>query len=473
MSEIKTEETTDRSRRTFLKLAGAGIALSSSAGSYARILGANDRVRVGLCGFSERFRDALLPAFHEHAAELNFEFAGFSDIWKMRREDGVAQLKKILGSDVTPARNNEELLARKDVDAVIVATSDFQHAQHGVAAVRAGRDGYIEKPLANTMGDAKDIRAAVRETGKSVQLGTQRRSAANYQRAKEFIASGEFGEIVNVEMTWNVNQPGRWRRPALVEKLKEEHTDWKLWLGDRPFEAFDPRKYVEFRLFWPYSSGIPDQWMVHQIDTVHWFTGLAHPRSVAANGGIYLWRDGRKNLDTMTAVFDYGPLNDSSKGFQVVYSSRQTNSAGEVKELYRSNGGTLDLNKNVITGEGGLEESYAKAMGMKANQLRTRALLEKSGGVESGAHAGVDEATSGNVRNWMECVRSRKTPNAHIDAGYSHSVALCMTIAAIQSGERVTFDDSKQQVLAGGGPRSRRGGRRRPPVGPKFNINRA
>jgi len=91
-------------------------------------------------------------------------------------------------------------------------------------------------------------------------------------------------------------------------------------------------------------------------------------------------------------------------------------------------------------------------MGMKANRLSTRALLEKSSGVESGAHAGVDEATSGNVRNWMECVRSRKMPNAHIEAGYSHSVALCMTIAAIQSGQQVTFDDAKQQVIAGGSP---------------------
>jgi len=451
MSENKVSSS-DTSRRTFLKLAGTGIALNSSSASYVRILGANDRVRVGVFGFSERFRDALLPAFQQHAAEMNFEFAALSDIWKLRREDGLADLKKVTGKEVAGARNNAELLGRKDVDAVIVATSDFQHAQHGVAAVRAGRDAYIEKPLANTMGDAKDIRTAVRETGKIVQIGTQRRSAANYQRAKEFIASGEFGEIVNVEMTWNVNQPGRWRRPALVEKLKEEDTDWKLWLGNRPFEAFDPRKYVEFRLFWPYSSGIPDQWMVHQIDTVHWFTGLAHPRSVVANGGIYLWRDGRKNWDTMTAVFDYGPQNDSTKGFQVVYSSRQTNSAGEVKELYRSNGGTLDLDKNVISGEGGLEESYAKAMGMKANQLRTRPLAEKSAGLESGAHAGVDEATSANMRNWMECVRSRKTPNAHIEAGYSHSIALCMTIAAIQSGERVTFDDGKQQVMAGGAP---------------------
>jgi hypothetical protein len=151
----------------------------------------------------------------------------------------------------------------------------------------------------------------------------------------------------------------------------------------------------------------------------------------------------------MTAVFDYGPLHDPSKGFQVVYTSRQTNSAGDVKELYRSNAGTLDLDKNMISSEGGLEANYAKEMGMQPNKLETRALLENATAMETGANTGVDEATSANMRNWMECVRSRKTPNADIEAGYSHSMALCMTIAAIQTGQRVTFDDAKQEVVAG------------------------
>ena len=286
---------TNASRRTFLKFAGTGFALSTSAASYARIVGANDRVRVGILGFSERFRDALLPAFQQHAAATNFEIVALSDIWSLRRADGIAHLKKITGKDVVGTRNNAELLDRKDVDAVIVATADFQHAQHGVAAVGAGRDAYIEKPLANTMSDAQDIRRAVHETGKIVQIGTQRRSAANYRRAKEFIASGQFGDIVSVEMTWNVNQPGRWRRPALVEKLRQEDTDWKLWLGNRPFEPFDPRKYLEFRLFWPYSSGIPDQWMVHQIDTVHWFAGFtASPQCRCQRRSLCLERRQKK-----------------------------------------------------------------------------------------------------------------------------------------------------------------------------------
>src|SRR5258708_12482640 len=145
----------------------------------------------------------------------------------------------------------------------------------------------MDKPVANPMSGAQDIRRAVQESGKVVEVGAQRRSAANYQRAKDFIASGEFGDIVGVEMTWNVNQPGRWRRPELVEKLREEDTNWKLFLGNLPFEPFNPRKYVEYRLFWPYSSGIPDQCMVHQFDTVHWFTGLPHPPSPLPNARVY------------------------------------------------------------------------------------------------------------------------------------------------------------------------------------------
>jgi predicted dehydrogenase len=439
------------SRRTFLKMAGAGVAgvaFSSSSSSYASIQGANDRVRVGIVGFSDRCREALIPSFLMHSKELNFEFVAVSDIWNRRREEGVAHLEKLTGKKLAMARNNEELYSRKDIDAVIVATADFQHALHGVEAVRAGRDAYVEKPMANTMADARALRQAIKETGKIVQIGTQRRSTPVYQRAYEYIKSGKFGDIIMVEMTWNVNQPGRWRRPEVVKELREPDTDWKRYLLNRPPEPFDPRKYLEFRLFWPYSSGIPDQWLVHQIDTVHWFTGLPRPRSVVANGGIYVWKDGRKNWDTLTAVFDYGPLNDPTKGFQVTYSSRQTNSAGGTKELYYSNGGTLDLDKNRVTPDGGLKENEAKAMGMKANLLPQVTLVDATAKPETGANTGADESTSANVRNWMECVRSRRKPNADIEAGYSHSVALCMTIAAIQTGRRVTFDDVKQDVVA-------------------------
>jgi predicted dehydrogenase len=243
-----------------------------------------------------------------------------------------------------------------------------------------------------------------------------------------------------------------------VPLLKQEDTDWTRYCMGVIKDQFDARKYLEFRLFWPYSSGIPDQWLVHQIDTVHWFTGLPHPRSVVANGGIYHWKDGRTNWDTMTAVFDYGPLDDLTKGFQVQYTSRFTNSAGGTKELYYSNGGMIDMDKQTVTSTGGLTAKSAAEMKMQPNLLEPISLASAAGADTMNTDAtpkGGDPQTTANMRNWMECVRSRKTPNASIEAGYSHSIALCMNVAAIQTGQKVTFDDKTQQVMVGGRPYER------------------
>ncbi len=445
----------DNSRRDFLKksaltTAGVGLgALAFPASSYSKILGANDRVNVGIVGFSSRAKSALIPAMLKHSKEMNFEFTAVSDLWSRRREEAVAYVKDKSGSTIATARNNDELYDRKDVDAVIVSTADFQHALHCKEAVEAGRDAYVEKPFAETMADARAAKEAVLRTGKIVQVGSQRRSGANYHAANQFIKDGKFGDIVAVEMTWNVNQPGRWRLPELTKQIRKEDTDWDRFLMNRPKTDWDPRKYLEFRLFWPFSSGIPGQWMAHQIDTVHWFTDIPHPRSVAANGGIYLWKDGRQNFDTMTAVFDYGPLDDQSKGFQVIYSSRFTNGAGGTKEIYYSNGGELNLDTNRITPNGGLSERNAQSMGMKANLLPDMALGEAVK-TETGADTGVDDLTSAHMRNWMDCVRTRKKPNADVMAGYNHSIANIMTTAALRTGQFVTFDEENQEVLAGG-----------------------
>jgi len=437
------------SRRDFIKKVAMGTvglaATSFSAKSYGRILGANDRVNVGIVGFSNRFRSSLVPSFMDHAKELNFDFIAVSDIWNRRRDEAEAYIKSKAGMQIKKHRNNDELYANKDVDAVIISTADFQHALMGVEAVRAGRDAYIEKPMAETMEDARALLEAVGDTKKIVQIGSQRRSAPNYIAANEYIRSGKFGDITMVEMCWNVNQPGRWRVP-LVKEIRKEDTDWDRFLMNRPKVAWDPRKYLEFRLFWPYSSGIPGQWMAHQIDTVHWFTGLDHPRSVAANGGIYVWKDGRTNADTLTAVMDYGPQNDMTKGFQVIFTSRFHNSAGGTKELYFSNGGMINLDTNQITPEGGLTQKMAAEMGMKSNLL-TASTLPNAAKMETSANTGGDPMTSLHMRNWMECVRSRKEPNASVKAGYNHSIANIMTRVAMETGKKVTFNDAKQDVI--------------------------
>jgi predicted dehydrogenase len=443
-------------RRNFIKktslATGAltfGVATGLSAKSYRKVLGANDRVRVGVVGFSNRCKGSLIPAFLDHSKNLNFEFVGVSDIWNRRREEGAEYLKKKTGDKMKVWRNNEEMYEDDKIDAVIISTADFQHALHTVQAANAKKDAYVEKPFAETMDDARVGKKAVEESGIVFQIGSQRRSGRNYHAANQFINSGKFGDIVMVEMSWNVNQPGRWRLPQLTKEIRESDTDWKRYLMNRPYEAWDPRKYLEYRLFWPYSSGIPGQWMSHQIDTVHWFSGYDHPRSVAANGGIYLWKDGRKNYDTMTSVFDYGDDN-SEDGFQVVYSSRFTNSAGGTKEIYYSNGGELNLKTNKVSDNGGLSERQAKRMGLEANKLEEYNLSDSQVEVVTSANTGVDNMTSNHMLNWMECVRSRAKTNGPIEAGYNHSIANIMTTAALRTGLKATFDKESQNVIAGG-----------------------
>lgn len=442
-------------RRIFIQrtaLATVGFtalpALAARARSATRVVGANDRLRLGIVGFSDRFRTSLGPAVKAVATEQNVEFVGVSDLWSRRREEAAGWLQKQFGVTVPTYRNNEELYEKARPDAVLISTADFQHALHLAEAVQAGCDVYCEKPFAETMADARYALKVAKASDRIIQIGSQRRSGPVYHAAYDYLKSGEFGDIVAVEMCWNVNQPGRWRRPELVAAIKESETDWKRFQLNRPKAAWDPRKYLEYRLFWPYSSGIAGQWMCHQIDTVHWFTGLAHPRSVSANGGIYQWRDGRTNFDTLTAVFDYGPLDDPKRGFQVTYGSRFSNSAGGIKEIYYSNGGELNLDTRKVTPNGGLTKGSAAEMGLPANLLKER-LLEGAA-AETSAATGADAMTLAHIRNWLQCVRSRKATQAPIEAGYTHSIATIMANAAARTGKRVTFNEKRQEVLADG-----------------------
>lgn len=420
-----------------------------TARAQSRVAGANERIRIGIVGFSDRLKGSLLPAYKAVADQHNCEIVGVSDIWSVRRDEAKAHFSKDFGIDVPTYRNNEELYEKANLDAVIISTADFQHATHAIEAISAGCDVYCEKPFAETMLDARAALKAVKGSDRILQVGSQRRSGNTYHSAHDYLKSGKFGPIVAAEMTWNVNQPGRWRRPDLVASIREQDVDWKRFLCNRPDDKWDPRKFLEYRLFWPYSSGIPGQWMCHQIDTIHWFTGLPHPRSVAANGGIYQWKDGRTNFDTLTAVFDYGPLDDPTSGFQVTYSSRFSNSAGGTKEIYYSNGGELDLSTGKVTANGGMTAKDVGPMKLPANELEEFSLKGVTPAVTA-VNTGGDAMTTAHMQNWLECLRSRKETNAPVEVGYQHSIATIMANAAARTGERVTFDEKTQEVMAGG-----------------------
>ena len=439
-------------RREFCRGA-AGLAgiMAAGYGPSLYAAGANDRVRVACVGYSDRFRQSLLPCFKAHMGELNFDMVAVADLWKKRLEEkAVPGLKDALGHDVAAYRSDVELYEKaKDIDAVIISTADFQHAQHATHAVNAGKDVYCEKPMAEDMYSANMLLDAVNAKRKAgfapgavLQIGSQRRSGPAYHAAKAFLESGRFGKLTYVDLCWNVNQPRRWRRDEdLVASLKKEDIDWNMWLLDRdPDEyQFDPRKYLEFRLFWPFSSGIPGQWMCHQIDTVAWFTGLNYPRKAVASGGTYAWADGRQSYDTFTTILEYGEDNKPGKGFQAVFQSRQTNAARGNVEKYYGPGGTIDLIKGVVSNEG-----------VEKTQLHEEKLTERYEKAETAANTGGDSLTRAHMRNWMECVRSRQNPNAPVEAGYWHTVSLIMANAAMRTGLVGTFDPVKREVLAGG-----------------------
>jgi len=451
---MKKEPLNQMNRRDFVKTsAAAGVALAAlpdilkaQQAPSQNVVGANSRINVACVGFSNRFQDALLPSFLKSKDELNFDLVALADLWSVRRTEGKAKLEEKLGHSIDLYTSDVDLYEKaKNVDAVIISTADFQHARHTVHAVKAGKDTYTEKPLAEDMDAAnavldavKEARAANNRGGAVVQVGSQRRSGSSYHIANEYIRSGKFGDITYVDLCWNVNQPQRWRRGDLPKSLKEQDTNWKMWLLDRPQVPFDPRKYLEFRLFWPYSSGIPGQWMCHQIDTVAWFTGFKYPRSAMASGGIYAWHDGRANADTFTTILEYGPDNDPSKGFQVVFSSRQTNSARGNVENYHSTIGTIDLIKGTVSNEG-----------VEKVKVETKKLAETEVAATA-ANTGAGSMEVAHMRNWMESVRARKQPNAPIEAGYSHAVALIMSNASFRTGHRAIFDRESRQVLAGG-----------------------
>lgn len=152
--------------------------------------------------------------------------------------------------------------------------------------------------------------------------------------------------------------------------------------------------------------------------------------------------------DTLTAVFDYGPLDDPSSGFKVTYGSRFSNSAGGTKEVYYSNGGELNISNGKVSSNGGMSQQEGTAMKMPANQLEDYALKGVKPAITA-ANTGADELTVAHMQNWLECLRSRKEPNAPVEAGYQHSIACIMANAAARSGQRVTFDEKTQEVMAG------------------------
>jgi predicted dehydrogenase len=425
-------------RRSFLnKAAGvmAGSAFASSALSYDRILGANDRIALGHIGVGRRGSGLHLMA-SQLKGKYNVETVAVCDLWKTNRERAAANAEKYYGRAPRAFQHMEELLNQKDVDAVFIATPEHAHSPVLKATVNAGKHAYCEKPMGNVLQEVKDARDAVKKSNLVVQIGTQHRSEPYQLAAREVLRSGALGDVSKYEIVWNYNGP-RWRGRPEVKQLREQDTDWKTWLMTKPDRPFDPQLYFEFRLYKDFSSGIADQWMSHGIDLVHFFMNDVPPRSIMAHGGVYAWHDGRENPDTFHALIEY-------PSFLASYSTSFGNDSDSFSRIMGKKatlvniGGEGSPRWKVVEEKGNHEDNPTIQRGERWVTLPGD---NKPGPINIG-----DEDLS-HMSNWFECLRSRNTrTNATVDNGYLHSVACIMAAQSYWQGKRVYYDPQSEQI---------------------------
>jgi predicted dehydrogenase len=434
-------DSSSMNRRAFLGKSAAAIAagaiLPTTALSYERIAGANDRIALAHVGNGSRGGDLDLIASKLKSSH-SVEMVAVCDLWKVNREKAIATNAEYYGRAPRAATHVEELLAMKDIDGVLISTPDHSHSAILKMVVESGKDAYVEKPMGNVLAEAKAARDTVLQSKAVVQVGTQHRSEPYPRAAHDVVQSGALGDISKVEIVWNYHGP-RWRGREQVKEIREQDINWSKFLLTKPARPFDPQIYFEFRLYKEFSSGIPDQWMSHAIDLTHWFMKDNFPRSVVAHGGVLAWHDGRENADTFQALLEY------PKGFLVSYSTSFGNDAPSFTR-YMGKKATL-IN---IGGEGSpryqlIEEKGTHEDDADVDQKRASKYILLPGQTEL-PPMGIDDLSLEHMGNWFDCMRSRQQPNATVHDGFAHSVACMMAAESYWSGRRVYWDAASETI---------------------------
>jgi len=366
------------------------------------------------------------------------EMTAVCDLWKGNREKAVATNTGYYGRAPRGVQHVEDLLAMQDVDGVLISTPEHSHSAILKMAAEAGKDAYVEKPMGNVIAEAKAARDAVLYAKTVVQVGTQHRSEPYPRAAQEVIRSGALGDITKIEIVWNYHGP-RWRGRPEVQKIREQDTDWSKWLLTKPARPFDPRLYFEFRLYKEFSSGIPDQWMSHAIDLVHWFMNDSFPQSAVAHGGVLAWHDGRETPDTFQTLLEY------PKGFLVSYSTSFGNDAPSFTR-YMGKKATL-IN---IGGEGSpryqlIEEKGTHEDDADIDQKRESKFVLLPGESKL-PPMGIDDLSLEHMANWFDCMRTRTMPDSSVHDGFAHSVACIMAAESYWSGKKVYWDSVTETI---------------------------
>lgn len=427
-------------RRGFLTGSAAlvgGAAIAPTALSYSRILGANERISLAHIGPGNRGQE-LAWVVAQHKARHNVEMTAVCDLWRLHRERAVAENTRFYGRSPRSYQYLEDVLPLQDIDAVIISTPEHSHSPILKLAAEAGKDAYVEKPMGNVLAEAKVARDAVKQNKRIVQVGTQHRSEPYPAAARDVVQNGTLGYVSKIEIVWNYHGP-RWRGREETKQIREPDTDWRKWLMTKPYRPFDPQVYCEFRLYKEFSSGIPDQWMSHATDLVHWFMNDNFPRSVVAHGGIFAWHDGRENADTFQALLEY------PKGFLVSYSTSFGNDAPSFtrymgkKATLINHGGEGSPRYSVVEEKGNHEDNP----GIDEQRPSKFILLP---GETKLPPMGIDDLTVDHMANWLECLRSRQQPRCTVDEGFAHSVACIMSAQSYWSGKKQYWDAAGETI---------------------------
>ena len=409
----------NNTRRDFVKQAALGSAVLLAMPS-SRVLGANDRVRVGMIGVGSRGQDLLKQALALPKAQL----VAIADIYSRRRDEA-----KQMAPGIQTLDDHRRLLDMKDLDGVIVASPLHLHAKHFIDTVNSGKDLYCEKTMTWSIPEAEQCLAAATKSDRVVQIGLQHESSGALADTKQWIRDGKVGKVTSVESWMSRNTPhgkGQWVRQVAPD-CTAQNVNWDAFLNGRPERQFDGYKFMNWRLFWEFSGGNVTENMVHQIAWIMSALDLPLPTAAYMSGGVFSEKDGREVPDTIAVTLDFPDMT-------VTWQSTFSNSRYGLGEHILGSDGTIEHVAGATDMVSGHSEEVTRYFPEKANRRDGTAVTGET-------------KDQNHMANWIDCIRSRKTPNAPVEIGYRSAVAAHMANIAYRGKQRVTLETAKAANL--------------------------
>ena len=388
---------------------------SLPAASSRRIIGANDRITVALIGCGVRGLGVGGYILQAGGAEIR----GVVDAYGPRREEAAEQF----GATARTYFDYREILDCKDIDAVVIATPDHWHAPMCTAAVQAGKDVYLEKPVTHRLEEGDALVGAVEQSGQVVATGTQQRSWSHFLEAKGLIEDGALGKISYVRCHWF--QDFSRFRAGPAQCVDEGRLDWKMWLGPAPSQPFDATRFQFWRFFWDFGGGSVTDLMTHWIDVVQWFLQSPRASEVHAVGTTYV-QDWLEAPDTVVATIQF------PEGYMAVFEGNMTFGLLGCGIEFRGDRAMMIINRvGYAVYEEGTKPLEAVTLPAPVHRYSRSDDTSRADRVDG-------TGTLDNVRNWLDCVRSRKAPNANIRVGVESAATSHWVNKAIRANRALT-----------------------------------